>query len=218
MTVSRESAEKMSVRYYDKKLPWRIKYLNHQFQLPEYFRELIGDKKSVKIADIGAGAISMIGTVWPGVSIEMVASDWLGDEYMKLWEKRGVEPLVRIHREDMEHLSYGDNTFDIVHCVNALDHTNNPHAAVLEMMRVCKPGGFVYLRHIKNEGENEEYSGFHQWNIEPAGDSLRIWGKNDEWIFPRAGGFKTTIKTEEQNTHYQMEESVVAIWQKPISQ
>jgi ubiquinone/menaquinone biosynthesis C-methylase UbiE len=45
----------------------------------------------------------------------------------------------------MEKLTYPDNYFDIVHCSNALDHTHNALPAVKEMIRVCKPGGWIYI-------------------------------------------------------------------------
>lgn len=216
--MKRESGVKMAVKYYRSKLPWKVRKLNHEFQLPSYFKEFIGEKKSVRIADLGAGAISTTGTTWPGVQIEIVASDELADEYNKLWEERGYVPLVPIEKQDMEHLTYEDNSFDVVHCVNALDHTVNPLAAIREMQRICKPGGYVYLRHIENEGENEKYAGFHQWNITPLGDDVRFWSLEDEFILSHVEGWKTEIKTEEPNTPYQMEESVVIIWQKPVNQ
>jgi hypothetical protein len=52
--------------------------------------------------------------------------------------------------------------FDIVHCVNALDHTNNPQKAIEEMKRICKPGGWIYLRHAPNQ--KDKYGGIHKWN------------------------------------------------------
>ena len=43
---------------------------------------------------------------------------------------------------DMEQLDYPDNSFDLVVCINALDHTPDAEAALREMMRVAK---WVYI-------------------------------------------------------------------------
>lgn len=206
----------MAIKYYRSKLPFKAKKLNFEFQLPEYFKDLIGDKKEVSVADIGAGVISITGTTWPGVNIKMVASDFLADQYNELWKERGMTPFVPIEKQDVENLTYPDDSFDIVHCVNALDHCENPLKAIREMQRVCKPGGFVYLRHIENEGEKENYAGFHQWNITPIGDDCKFWSQDDSFILSHHEGWKTEIKTEKENTEYKMEESVVMVWQKPI--
>jgi ubiquinone/menaquinone biosynthesis C-methylase UbiE len=45
----------------------------------------------------------------------------------------------------MENLTYEDNFFDIVVCINALDHTEDALKALKEMIRVCKKGGRVYI-------------------------------------------------------------------------
>lgn len=45
--------------------------------------------------------------------------------------------------QDMEKLIYSDNTFDLVVCINALDHTPDAQAAIKEMIRVSK--GWVYI-------------------------------------------------------------------------
>lgn len=216
--MRRESGVKMAIKHYDRKLKWKVAKLNHEFQLPSYFKEFIGEKKKIRIADLGAGAISTTGTTWPGVEVEIVASDSLAEEYMELWKQQGYTPLVPIEKQDMEQLTYEDNSFDVVHCVNALDHTVNPLKAIREIQRICKPGGYVYLRHIENEGENESYAGFHQWNITTIGDDARFWSQDDSFILSHVEGWKTQIKTEEPNTPYEMEESVVITWQKPISQ
>ncbi len=44
----------------------------------------------------------------------------------------------RVEVQDMEKLTYPDNTFDLVVCVNALDHTQNAMVAIDEMIRVSK--------------------------------------------------------------------------------
>ena len=44
------------------------------------------------------------------------------------------------------HLDFEDNTFDIVHAHQLLQHLTDPVAAIKEMRRVVRPGGVVALR------------------------------------------------------------------------
>jgi len=43
-------------------------------------------------------------------------------------------------------LGFGDETFDIVHAHQVLQHVDDPVAALREMWRVCRPGGIVAAR------------------------------------------------------------------------
>lgn len=45
--------------------------------------------------------------------------------------------------QDMEKLTYADASFDLVVCINALDHTPDAPTAIKEMIRVSK--GWVYI-------------------------------------------------------------------------
>ena len=47
---------------------------------------------------------------------------------------------------DTYHLDFEDNTFDIVHAHQLLQHLTDPVAAIKEMRRVVRPGGIVALR------------------------------------------------------------------------
>lgn len=129
----------------------------------------------VRIADLGAGAWSRIGTIVPGVAVEVVAADIFANEYMAVWSSLSMRPEITIEKQNMTALTYPDNSFDIVHCSNALDHTVNPFRAIFEMKRVLKPGGWLLLRHYKSVGQQYRYYGLHQWNFTPKGDDVLIW-------------------------------------------
>ncbi len=75
----------------------------------------------MKILNIGSGPVQ-IGNI-PGIDI--VSAD-----------RRDYGEFVEL--QDMENLTYPNNSFDLVICVNALDHTKHPVMAVNEMIRVSK--------------------------------------------------------------------------------
>ena len=47
---------------------------------------------------------------------------------------------------DAYDLSFSDDSFDVVHAHQVLQHLTDPVAALREMRRVCKPGGLVAIR------------------------------------------------------------------------
>lgn len=74
----------------------------------------------MKILNIGCGPVNH--GKYPG--LEIICADRRGHEGATI--------------EDMENLSYGDKEFDLVVCINALDHTKDAYKAILELKRVGK--------------------------------------------------------------------------------
>jgi SAM-dependent methyltransferase len=141
------------------------------------------DKAEVSILDVGAGPLTIVGKIWPGHEVNIVAVDALASEYDKLLCWYGVDPLIRTQQCEMERLDslFAPYTFDLVYCRNALDHCIDPVAAIRQMYDAAKLGGCVLLDHETNEGENEKYAGLHQWNIESEGNSVLIWNKDHRY-------------------------------------
>jgi len=183
------------------KLPAKARSFNHDFELPDYFAPMIGDKKEVWIADLGAGVISTTGNTFKDVKVHLVPSDVYADEYKEFYQMKGIKQHIPMEQQDMECLTYKDEMFDIVHCANALDHTVDPFDALREMYRVCKKGGWIYLRHIPKEGINNRYSLQHQWNIELIDNDCLIWNYDHKFTLSYCvKGFKSVEKIEEPDT------------------
>ena len=140
--------------------------LDPKKELPSYFGQFIGEKKSVKILDLGAGAFSLMGYCWPGVEVELRLVDFHALLYTDLLKQKGIVPPVLVEYQDMERLTFEDGSFDIVHCSNALDHTEKPWRAISEAVRVCRPGGWVCLRHKQNEASFQQNTGMHRWDVD----------------------------------------------------
>lgn len=151
-------------RHHHETTQGRIKRYNQPLPLIDYLMPFVGDKKEIKIADIGAGYITTIGTYLPGVELKIYHSD--KTDFKDFWEKRGITPINSVEIQNMEKLTYADDFFDIVHCKNALDHTRNAKEAVKEMIRVCKPGGWVY---IDCSLDQQLTGGHHYWNAKQDG-------------------------------------------------
>jgi len=175
---------KATLRFYENKLPYKAKKFNHVFPLASYFGEMIGEKTEVNIADLGAGLFSTTGSTYSTAIVHLYPSDILANEYKELLKKAKVIPIISVERQDMLQLTYKDNFFDIVHCANALDHCADPLKALQEMYRVCKVGGWIYLKHFYNNAEYQKYANNHKWNICKAEDwdDCIIWNKSTQLL------------------------------------
>lgn len=194
-------------KFYISRFKNKERRFNKRAKLPDYFGNLIGDKKKVLIAEIGSGPINTIGTSWPDTEVVIYASDVLWPLYTTYWEQHGKTPIVPIEYQDMEKLSYPDRMFDIVHCVNALDHTKDVQKAISEMKRVCARGGYVYLRHTPDQ--KKTYKGHHHWN---AGfDTVAFFDNGKSRI--ELPEFKTEWKVFPFG---KVHDVIVSIWQKPL--
>jgi ubiquinone/menaquinone biosynthesis C-methylase UbiE len=151
--------------------PFIFRDFNKLFPVPYYINEMLIKRGDYKIADLGAGPVCKLGGKMAGASIEIYASDVAAKEYKEvtdeLVKRTGQELLIPIEYQDMENLTYPDEMFDIVHCVNTLDHTRNARKAIEEMKRVCKKGGWIYLRHAPYQ--KRYLRGDHFWDATMEG-------------------------------------------------
>lgn len=141
-----------------------IEKWNKPNPLADFLIPFIGDKKEVRIADIGSGPYSVIGSFLGGVKVWIQHSDT--QNFSNFWWKHNIAPSIEVEYQDMEHLTYVNDSFDIVTCINALDHTADALAAVKEMIRVCKPGGYVYIDCCLDQLDTGHK---HYWNVKEDG-------------------------------------------------
>lgn len=135
--------------------------------------------KRIKILDVGSGPITRIGyRSNQDYQIQIKACDPLGKAYKELITRYKVSSPVPVETVKGEDLSdhYGKANFDISCSYNALDHSENPLAIILEMVKVTKPEGYVLLTHSENEARKEFYSGLHRWNFSLDPDNNLVLG------------------------------------------
>lgn len=179
-----------------------------EFQLASYL-ERFEPKKAV-VLDVGAGPISFIGPIWPGVELTIKAVDPLAREYDRILEAENIVPPIRTEQCAVEELAnvFGSNIFDLVHCCNALDHSRDPFLGIAQMLSVVKMDHPVVLVHQNDEAETEGYTGFHQWNFRIEGSNFVIWRQDLRvdvtQLFSECA--KAEVRWNEQGSH------VVVFW------
>ncbi|KAJ5467971.1 hypothetical protein N7475_005723 [Penicillium sp. IBT 31633x] len=106
-------------------------------------------KPDMKILDVGCGpgsiTISLAKEVPNGhvTGVECVSDPLEGARILA--QEQGVSN-VTFQEGNIHALPFGDDTFDVVHAHQVLQHIENPVQAIQEMRRVVKKGGIVACR------------------------------------------------------------------------
>jgi len=152
---------------------------------PQLAALLPKDRKVVRLLDVGAGPLTFVGKKYRDYDLQIEATDPLAPGYDGLLNKYGLNPPVRTVSGDAEKLTqqFSENTFDIVYARNCIDHTYSPEQAMLEMIRVTKPGCFVLMEHVPDEAIHQNWSGLHNWNFSEENGDFIISSKTTKLNF-----------------------------------
>ena len=128
----------------------------------EYLRPYLG--ASTRLLDVGAGPGS-ITVDFAGIVAHVTATE-IDENALSLSERlaadRGLTTLS-FSVEDVHALSFPDESFDVVHAHQVLQHVGDPVQALREMRRVTVPGGVVAAR-------DADYAGFVWFPVLPELD------------------------------------------------
>ncbi len=100
---------------------------------------LAGDMAGKRILDAGTGDGYMLQEIQCG---ELWGID-ISEKRLQRAAKKAPHAILR--REDLNHTSLESNFFDGIICADVLEHMRTPANAIHEMIRICKPDGFIVL-------------------------------------------------------------------------
>ena len=134
----------------------------------EYLRPHL--RPTVHLLDVGAGPGTI--TVDFAQHVAQVTATEIGEDELALSQTLATETGVQnidFSVEDVQALSFADDTFDVVHTHQVLQHVADPVQALREMRRVTKPGGLVAAR-------DADYAAFTWFPVMPELDEwLRLY-------------------------------------------
>jgi len=121
---------------------WRTVANSAAYLVPEI-------RPGLRVLDVGCGpgtiTIDLAERVAPGDVVGIDASPDVIAQAAATATERGVTN-ARFATGDAYALDFADDTFDIVHAHQTLQHLTDPASALREMNRVTKPGGIVAAR------------------------------------------------------------------------
>lgn len=139
--------------------------------------DAVGPQDEWRVLDVGAGPVTAVGMRHGAGHVRVVPVDPLADYYEALLVEAAVTPPIRTtwcHGELLRE-RFAPASFDMTYAENALDHSYDPLAIIDQMVALTRPGGTVLLEHRRNEGENQQYQGLHQWNFDLEGTTVILW-------------------------------------------
>jgi SAM-dependent methyltransferase len=104
---------------------------------------------AARVLDVGCGpgtiTVDLAERVPQGEVIGIDAAGQVLELARQEADRRG-RTNVRFETGDVYRLAFADATFDVVHAHQVLQHLSDPVGALVEMRRVCRPGGLVAAR------------------------------------------------------------------------
>jgi SAM-dependent methyltransferase len=120
------------------------------------------------LLDVGSGpgtiTVDLAERLAPGRVVGVDSASVVVEQATALARERGVEN-VEFVTADLYALPFDDDTFDVVHAHQVLQHVGDPVAALREMRRVAVPGGVVAAREVDYHGVvwAPESPGLERW-------------------------------------------------------
>ncbi|MEU6859379.1 class I SAM-dependent methyltransferase [Glycomyces sp. NPDC046736] len=133
-----------------------------------------------RILDIGCGPGTITADLAAIVkSGNVIGADHVADILPKAAEEAARRGLsnVTFEQADVHRLRFEDDTFDVAHAHQVLQHVGDPVAALRELRRVVRPGGLIAVR-------DSDYAAFTWF---PTSQGLDAWLDLYERV-ARAGG------------------------------
>ena len=122
----------------------------------------------MNVLDVGCGpgtiTAELAARVAPGRVTAVELTEGALDLARSEAARRG-QPNIDFVVADVHGLRFADDTFDVVHAHQVLQHVGDPVQALREMRRVCRPGGVVAAR-------DSDYAAFTWF---PASPDLELW-------------------------------------------
>ncbi len=154
-------------------LAWRVGIQSDLQRLYDAAAEIGRQPAGARVLDIPCGGGVALRGLKPAQGVEYVAADiaqTMLDRTMRAAERRGVADQVEPRIADVGDLPFDDASFDLVVSFTGLHCFPDPARAVIEMVRVLKPGGVLTGSALLND------SGLHHEPMRRVGRAAGLLG------------------------------------------
>ena len=154
-------------------LAWRLGIQSDLQKLYDAAAEIGRQPAGSRILDIPCGGGVALRGLKPGQDVDYVAADiaqTMLDRTTRAAERRGVADQVVPQIADVGDLPFADDGFDLVVSFTGLHCFPDPARAVIEMVRVLKPGGVLTGSALLND------SGLHHEPMRRIGRAAGLLG------------------------------------------
>ena len=107
-------------------------------------------RAGMRVLDVGCGpatiTVGLAAAVAPGATVGVEPGPEVLDIARRNATEAGAVESLTFQQGDVYRLPFADDSFDVVHAHQVLQHLSDPVAALREMRRVCVPGGVVAAR------------------------------------------------------------------------
>lgn len=107
-------------------------------------------RPGMRLLDVGCGpatiTIDLASVVAPGAVVGVEPSAEVLQIARSNAVQAGAPDALSFEQGDVYRLPFENDSFDVVHAHQVLQHLSDPVAALVEMRRVCVPGGIVAVR------------------------------------------------------------------------
>lgn len=176
--------------------------LKHDFA---YGDQLDGGPRDIEVLDIGCALFPAIGRNFGNQTVHVTAADPLATGYNRLMDLFGIERQYNLVFGVAEQTAtiFGEDRFDFILAQNSIDHSYDPASAFEQICKALRSGGAAQFEHYSNEAENQNYHGFHKWNLEPHSEGcIRIWNLQNDVLFDFSEhGCEAKIHTYKRKKH-----------------
>jgi SAM-dependent methyltransferase len=142
---------------------WRTAENSAKYLLPHL-------KPGMALLDVGCGpgtiTADLTALVAPGRVVAVDNAPAILEQAARTAADAGYADRVEFAVADVHALDFPDDTFDVVHAHQVLQHVGDPVQALREMRRVCKPGGIVAAR-------DSDYRGWFWYPESPVMEDWR---------------------------------------------
>lgn len=129
---------------------------------------------SLHILEVGSGLVSALSMI-DGFKAHLTSLDPLMNQYNQVIDLSDpkLPGCLYWNGSGEEMVTFEDESFDVVACINVIDHTPNPEKMLSEIKRVLKPGGTFYFEVNFDDALSPAHYGL--WNAKKVQEFFGDW-------------------------------------------